>query len=161
MKARNIPAHAGKTYRLCYLSIELSEHPRTRGENPTPPPTGVGRARNIPAHAGKTTPKRGCTPQSTEHPRTRGENGHRFFVAKMHAGTSPHTRGKPQSASLRDLWIRNIPAHAGKTRASKSVLVIEKEHPRTRGENATVFSYDRSAEGTSPHTRGKHDSFHW
>ena len=32
------------------------------------------------------------------------------------AGTSPRTRGKHRDSARRDPHIRNIPAHAGKTR---------------------------------------------
>ena len=52
-------------------------------------------------------------------------------------------------------YMRNIPAHAGKT-AGFTVEAFEgMEHPRARGENIYKTEGYGSAPGTSPRTRGK------
>ena len=51
--------------------------------------------------------------------------------------------------------MRNIPAHAGKTRLERSVDRVSPEHPRARGENGDVLNGQAKIVGTSPRTRGK------
>ena len=48
-----------------------------------------------------------------------------------------------------------IPAHAGKTLRTESVLSVLRAHPRSRGENHSVLPRLPSADGSSPLTRGK------
>ena len=93
-RARNIPAHAGKTMAVLPIVHFLKEHPRSRGENslknreshpgagtspltrgklPQPRPGGRNTG-NIPAHAGKTRTPRRLGRGRWEHPRSRGEN---------------------------------------------------------------------------------------
>ena len=157
---RNIPAHAGKTPRkLCPFWV-LKEHPRARGENMVAvgfPRVGVGtsprtrgkpadvlnqalRSRNIPAHAGKTIDRYIEKGTGAEHPRARGENLGEEKWGDAPPGTSPRTRGKPPQGPGLDDAIRNIPAHAGKTRGLAT---------------SWVFSI-----GTSPRTRGKRSATH-
>ena len=132
---RNIPAHAGKTVVAGYVARALTEHPRSRGENKlcwscAPPFCGtspltrgkpysdlvqVCPKRNIPAHAGKTAPNCGYCGLRTEHPRSRGENPNHHQVGYWCVGTSPLTRGKLEDIQHISFWLRNIPAHAGKT----------------------------------------------
>ena len=132
---RNIPAHAGKTYRHDLDFARFEEHPRACGENTTfvqiersssgtsPRMRGKrrfrrcvsGRNRNIPAHAGKTRLERSVDRVSPEHPRACGENYSATFSKSSYQGTSPRMRGK-QIRIRGDSYIhRNIPAHAGKT----------------------------------------------
>ena len=111
-----IPAHAGKTHRVCPLMHCMRAHPRSRGENmddrPQKPqgrgsspltrgkrPPGKKRRHErglIPAHAGKT----GCgalrTSERRAHPRSRGENCSMSKTNADLAGSSPLTRGKRQ-----------------------------------------------------------------
>ena len=49
-----------------------------------------------------------------------------------------------------------IPAHAGKTWPSPTVLKSSWAHPRSRGENLIGVAADLAAQGSSPLTRGKH-----
>ena len=70
-------------------------------------------------------------------------------------GTSPRTRGKHRVTVVTSPAIRNIPAHAGKTRFFISQPDTLKEHPRARGENVSVVTCLTQARGTSPRTRGK------
>ena len=48
-----------------------------------------------------------------------------------------------------------IPAHAGKTWPSPTVLKSSWAHPRSRGENLIGVAADLAAQGSSPLTRGK------
>ena len=153
----------------------LTEHPRARGENiqgkaesivtagTSPRTRGKRRnsgfwpwpCRNIPAHAGKTLSSLKDKVTSTEHPRARGEN---MPPQKPHlscAGTSPRTRGKLYGTFSDGGRLRNIPAHAGKTRAAVLLSALTPEHPRARGENVKVGFLTCSNSGTSPRTRGK------
>ena len=110
---------------------------------------------NIPAHAGKTplpTPVGGGV---GEHPRACGENTPAALSTTSSSGTSPRMRGKLLHHLPSRLVRGNIPAHAGKTRASKSLLVIEKEHPRACGENNPNPALLPHQAGTSPRMRGK------
>ena len=70
---------------------------------------------NIPAHAGKTTSKSSNFRLATEHPRARGENRSVLTGVAMVPGTSPRTRGKRLLVARNLFYLRNIPAHAGKT----------------------------------------------
>ena len=71
------------------------------------------------------------------------------------SGSSPLTRGK-RTKALRSRYTRGlIPAHAGKTRASKSAPHLGQAHPRSRGENGTFTCATRALTGSSPLTRGK------
>ena len=48
-----------------------------------------------------------------------------------------------------------IPAHAGKTHRSASLVPGIRAHPRSRGENAAAWTDEVAATGSSPLTRGK------
>ena len=170
-----IPAHAGKTSRPSSVSSPQRAHPRSRGENlpharAAPPPGGSSPltrgkhfraceqrpcARLIPAHAGKTRrPKLHCWPLAA-HPRSRGENCDFSFDAFMAAGSSPLTRGKPSSLTLRPRTTRLIPAHAGKTSTPTPICCARLAHPRSRGENSRPMRSAATLMGSSPLTRGK------
>ena len=151
----SIPAHAGKTPGMDTTSHCVSAHPRSRGENALQPegPTlrsgsspltrgklglavvAVGALGLIPAHAGKTRRRSPRALGRAAHPRSRGENDPSRRQRLQPHGSSPLTRGKRrvdgQAASLRRL----IPAHAGKTRYSRTTGVDSTAHPRSRGEN--------------------------
>ena len=151
------------------------EHPRSRGENilvahaaiirfgtspltrgkPGLAHTTVLRQRNIPAHAGKTSITGVVVVAITEHPRSRGENINLTPTRLMNVGTSPLTRGKHVQKFVAFLLIRNIPAHAGKTRLYVTYPREIQEHPRSRGENIAVCCGKFKGYGTSPLTRGK------
>ena len=69
-------------------------------------------------------------------------------------------RGKhPLLAACHD-WVRNIPAHAGKTSLASRMPRLGEEHPRACGENALVGLVCRRHVGTSPRMRGKHPAQH-
>ena len=89
------------------------------------------------------------------HPRSRGENFPGDCVHVGVTGSSPLTRGKPRSHSLRGLAAGLIPAHAGKTSLLRTVTHQVWAHPRSRGENSRAARLRPTSRGSSPLTRGK------
>ena len=171
----NIPAHAGKTVLSSQRASNCQEHPRACGENhviewdsgcavgTSPRMRGklssnsaVGaRRRNIPAHAGKTIRGQHGLQQREEHPRACGENCLPRSCAPHQGGTSPRMRGKHGGVFEPESGGRNIPAHAGKTVATRRCSLARWEHPRACGENYQRFYPPRGFLGTSPRMRGK------
>ena len=114
VRARLIPAHAGKTTWRRPRRLRSTAHPRSRGENsrnlasdllivgssPLTRGKRVGGAEAladgglIPAHAGKTAAMRAVQMQVPAHPRSRGENAHSRSKYANDGGSSPLTRGK-------------------------------------------------------------------
>ena len=171
-----IPAHAGKTLTNQGSPHHAKAHPRSRGENRRPlvrperrsgsSPLTRGKrwrertdetaARLIPAHAGKTRIYTEGRDIPGAHPRSRGENMAFFSVTSRRRGSSPLTRGKHLRRSDRRDRRRLIPAHAGKTSDLSESTLMFRAHPRSRGENAHIFSDYQDLTGSSPLTRGKH-----
>ena len=152
----NIPAHAGKTNRSAWRRTTCDgTSPRTRGKLPLRANSTYDQ-RNIPAHAGKTHPCGHKHSHAAEHPRARGENPFIKSISRIMRGTSPRTRGKQAYPTSGDQQFRNIPAHAGKTLIENAMAVFNKEHPRARGENTRINTFELAPGGTSPRTRGKH-----
>ena len=170
-----IPAHAGKTRRgFGWIGCD-GAHPRSRGENfsrlvmqnspsgSSPLTRGKqGRCSSrcsqcglIPAHAGKTRPAGTRASPSGAHPRSRGENPARDVEAVARRGSSPLTRGKLADQALTLDGLGLIPAHAGKTRGKCARSPGRWAHPRSRGENQTVYKQLSQWSGSSPLTRGK------
>ena len=150
-------------------------HPRSRGENSHPPrgrlkmpgsspltrgkhddgvapSAGVGL---IPAHAGKTCPPPRCPARRRAHPRSRGENKPTRRPPGTSTGSSPLTRGKPQTGDQDSDQAGLIPAHAGKTGSAARSSGARRAHPRSRGENDELASCFDDVTGSSPLTRGK------
>ena len=158
-----IPAHAGKTPPPMLRSCRPGAHPRSRGENTSVSPkseTALGSSpltrgklvtavvevivqRLIPAHAGKTSRQVVENDDVGAHPRSRGEN--RFTIAShfWHSGSSPLTRGKRSCAHIPRERQRLIPAHAGKTRALTALRRTPTAHPRSRGENWSLHTWEQ------------------
>ena len=133
---RITPAHAGKTFLFPERSLELSDHPRTCGENHMTLPMSVSAngspphmrgklllvylspcyPRITPAHAGKTTDNVSLPVLVSDHPRTCGENAQAHAKIEGSDGSPPHMRGKPNPDNITIPAIRITPAHAGKTR---------------------------------------------
>ena len=172
---RLIPAHAGKTTCSAAPPVTCPAHPRSRGENPTWPPTwharpgsspltrgkrgSLGRCSRpaglIPAHAGKTTSFMGVPVAVGAHPRSRGENASASCAYPSTPGSSPLTRGKLERYRGFPHARRLIPAHAGKTSGSMTVASTSGAHPRSRGENPSISTLLYALRGSSPLTRGK------
>ena len=177
-KKRICRAHPRSRGENGYLSVfrvtGLGSSPLTRGK---PGLTYIGaHVRGlIPAHAGKTSRAVRWQTSRTAHPRSRGENSRLVAADLICRGSSPLTRGKPhhqghdrQAPGLipahagktgRDADATPvgglIPAHAGKTAPQPQPSSAQSAHPRSRGENATVWSASSGYMGSSPLTRGK------
>ena len=170
-----IPAHAGKTLLTVTVTLLLSAHPRSRGENrvydmaravetgsspltrgkPATVTPMAGALGLIPAHAGKTRARSWSPKPPTAHPRSRGENPVQTVNQFGDLGSSPLTRGKLGSDRRRRGSVRLIPAHAGKTRPWMPTAQSRPAHPRSRGENELRELSDFRSQGSSPLTRGK------
>ena len=155
--------------------ISFWAHPRTRGENASTfsvnafnagsspltrgKPVRVLAVRGdlglIPAHAGKTWAFRFPRLWTGAHPRSRGENIQASSPSRVHAGSSPLTRGKRFPALVVGVSWGLIPAHAGKTRRWARPRRWSRAHPRSRGENRFSVSAGSTLAGSSPLTRGK------
>ena len=130
-----IPAHAGKTLPRDSFKCGRRAHPRSRGENAAPG-SALGQYPGlIPAHAGKTRWRRARSPPRKAHPRSRGENTPEDRARLRIQGSSPLTRGKLRRHTPVFFMEGLIPAHAGKTRRSRSPRETVTAHPRSRGEN--------------------------
>ena len=150
-------------------------HPRSRGENiatdvfggivsGSSPLTwgkrvgGVERGGNmglIPAHVGKTSPRHTQTRSPPAHPRSRGENARAASARGLRPGSSPLTWGKPAAKDSTVFERGLIPAHVGKTYASKACRLPLRAHPRSRGENMGETWWRKLTGGSSPLTWGK------
>ena len=175
-----IPAHAGKTTHFVPEARAKRAHPRSRGENPDAPgiasanwgsspltrgkPTyrvvSLGPPGLIPAHAGKTMTAIDARACRGAHPRSRGENQALDVDHHPHAGSSPLTRGKRGAVDGGRDGLRLIPAHAGKTQATRRRHQRPRAHPRSRGENSVPFLTRIMDGGSSPLTRGKRTEVH-
>ena len=112
-----IPAHAGKNRPARRRTSLRGAHPRSCEENrvqarrvlrlqgSSPLTRGKPRGEGapcvpeglIPAHAGITSETRPCPRCGAAHPRSRGENASAVSAAYPASGSSPLTRGKPQT----------------------------------------------------------------
>ena len=70
-------------------------------------------------------------------------------------GSSPRGRGKPPWSALVHIWMRLIPARAGKTDRSHATAPSVPAHPRAGGENAVKPGTRANHSGSSPRGRGK------
>ena len=158
MTFRNGGAHPrsrGENELTAYeYNLEVGSSPLTRGK-PTDIVNAARKARLIPAHAGKTRLATKRAARSTAHPRSRGENMASLLKKAPAIGSSPLTRGKPNSSRQRLVAAGLIPAHAGKTPSSLRSTRLRTAHPRSRGENHGVQSRIVNQTGSSPLTRGK------
>ena len=157
-KTASAPAHPrsrGENVPLLVPHVlEGGSSPLTRGK-PDPSHHAGDRGRLIPAHAGKTYPGFGTRAFAPAHPRSRGENLNAVQGLVNQGGSSPLTRGKHgiQLCHRPAPWL--IPAHAGKTPGQWLRQLIQRAHPRSRGENAEVNISHFTYPGSSPLTRGK------
>ena len=173
---RIIPAYAGSTPGMKWLSGSSQDHPRIRGEHPrscstvavslgsSPHTRGAleihARAGHrlgiIPAYAGSTSTRGPPTVSLRDHPRIRGEHFGTHRVPIDVSGSSPHTRGALLER-LADVEARRIiPAYAGSTRNRTRPRQGPRDHPRIRGEHYIPLVDGVGQSGSSPHTRGAH-----
>ena len=195
MTWRFIPAHAGNTCSPASAQNPDAVHPRARGEHHTstliqhegtgssPRTRGTRhdnsrrscRIRFIPAHAGNTHPPPVSPVRASVHPRARGEHMSIGLYWQLVGGSSPRTRGTPDSqdqmhsclrfipahagntpsrAHTRHPYARFIPAHAGNTTERRDRRRWLTVHPRARGEHVPRCRVHEDRAGSSPRTRG-------
>ena len=150
------------------------DHPRIRGEHPSPRLSSHGSSgssphtrgaqgfrqahgtprRIIPAYAGSTRSVSYPTGAGEDHPRIRGEHRLAEGEALCRQGSSPHTRGAPLFRQASDSKLRIIPAYAGSTTPAPSSPNSARDHPRIRGEHRVGDLIGGEVGGSSPHTRG-------
>ena len=107
--------------------------PHTRGAR-RPARRASASARIIPAYAGSTGAQKPFLLAFPDHPRIRGEHTIPASGGTRKPGSSPHTRGAQRAAPAKGKLHGIIPAYAGSTRCTSSLLP--------------------SWHGSSPHTRG-------
>ena len=175
--AGTIPAWAGETAALLFLSVALRVHPRVGGGDTLagnlaaleagPSPRGRGRHKGpiidrdldgtIPAWAGETRDVRSWWLMDGDHPRVGGGDSAKRSFLMANVGPSPRGRGR----LAREAYLRNIdgtiPAWAGET----SPIVLDRglagDHPRVGGGDIDGLSYMERVKGPSPRGRGRHD----
>ena len=155
IRARLIPACAGKTGRPGKQSRSTRAHPRVCGENTieiadslrefgSSPRVRGKRAvpcrltvwpRLIPACAGKTSHRHTLAASSRAHPRVCGENLQPQDISSCTQGSSPRVRGKLGWCVVRAPANGLIPACAGKTLLLLNSKPRNRAHPRVCGEN--------------------------
>ena len=86
----------------------------------------------------------------------RGEHGTADDDLLRDIGSSPHARGTRSSVLAGKRGSGIIPACAGNTFFIGLLSIITRDHPRMRGEHATVYMDFEAAQGSSPHARGTH-----
>ena len=172
--SRITPAFAGSTCRPERFRPYSRDHPRMRGEHITgwdlyvinkgsPPhargalgqdhPAGV-LAGITPACAGSTPPAPSGSRAPRDHPRMRGEHSTLRAHRPGHSGSPPHARGAPGRGRRHGPCRRITPACAGSTRARAEPSGGLPDHPRMRGEHASICSDPRIPAGSPPHARG-------
>ena len=156
-KAGITPAHAGKSAVICRMAPCARDHPRSRGEKPSPrmdamassgsPPLTRGKvllryvAHRVdgitPAHAGKRRPAPDEVIRCWDHPRSRGEKFSTFSTCHSQPGSPPLTRGKDVVHRRFRAGDGITPAHAGKSPSGSLGCGSRWDHPRSRGEKTT------------------------
>ena len=171
---RIIPALAGNTVGRGCLGCLCRDHPRSRGEymllctstcrsvGSSPLSRGIPRsgiafancAGIIPALAGNTRTLLGRPGRRWDHPRSRGEYPLTRSHAALNAGSSPLSRGIRDSGLPAPCHARIIPALAGNTDRRGRELLLQQDHPRSRGEYVFHPSWMNIYHGSSPLSRG-------
>ena len=118
----------------------------------------AGLCRFIPACAGNSSKSMPGAPSNTVHPRLRGELICETGKYSLEDGSSPLTRGTQLAIRQRERGRRFIPAYAGNSRVRESLLFDSAVHPRLRGELKVKVKKVFILLGSSPLTRGTHQS---
>ena len=153
-----IPAHAGKTRRLERSSISTTAHPRSRGENVRAGRCRDGLGGSSPLTRGKPIEDQDETVHNRLIPAHAGKTPSHIVRPFRMLGSSPLTRGKRLLIAARDGVQGLIPAHAGKTYPRRLRVCGCGAHPRSRGENPGGDDGQSIGFGSSPLTRGKHQT---
>ena len=169
-----IPARAGTTSCTTKTAISTWAHPRSRGDHclklghvaftagssplargPLRPIARDTRAVGlIPARAGTTYSRGGGRVAPGAHPRSRGDHFNRHSSLNNALGSSPLARGPPYGSSLTPGQPGLIPARAGTTGWRRTLFVITRAHPRSRGDHGDFKVSGVITQGSSPLARG-------
>ena len=114
----------------------------------------IGYGRFIPAYAGNSNLSLKVTNSHSVHPRLRGELDLLVHNFRVHAGSSPLTRGTLSKFWQRRPERRFIPAYAGNSQRENSFTLQSTVHPRLRGELPKLLPVRALRVGSSPLTRG-------
>ena len=168
------PAHAGNSPQNNTLSLGLEDHPRSCGEQlehhcftllttGSPPLMRgtvlitqqlAGGPRITPAHAGNSQFPPSRPLSCRDHPRSCGEQTYNITYLGLDQGSPPLMRGTvaEQLSSIDPLRI--TPAHAGNSGVCQGCLRIPRDHPRSCGEQPTVYTAEDYQIGSPPLMRG-------
>ena len=175
-ETRFIPAYAGNATRSSLSPLNISVHPRIRGERPSTSSLGSRNAgssphargtlffihfrlfafRFIPACAGNACCRNAAQITVTVHPRMRGERLKQRSSKNRPRGSSPHARGTRSPVGEECSYRRFIPACAGNAGEQLAFGRGVAVHPRMRGERSHSARPTAAADGSSPHARGTH-----
>ena len=170
-----IPAGAGQTTPQTTRTPPLGAHPRRCGANffdscpcvagrgSSPQVRGKPASRYlrprgsglIPAGAGQTEFAWPFDFSEWAHPRRCGANLNDRVGGMRDQGSSPQVRGKLLRFEVGGGGAGLIPAGAGQTRRSSSLVLRFRAHPRRCGANITFSTITTSSLGSSPQVRGK------
>ena len=154
---------------------DLTDHPRLRGEKcgilvillygEGSPPLTRGKVLALllalhlvgitPAYAGKRSCSQSISRGPGDHPRLRGEKRYAEGTDRISQGSPPLTRGKVSQQLKIPIALGITPAYAGKSFINFRCVVLNKDHPRLRGEKAAKKPLDKGFTGSPPLTRGK------
>ena len=84
----------------------------------------------------------------------RGEHTRWLTVSVRISGPSPHARGTHDHDVQLQRQKRTIPACAGNTGTAFGPGVLQRDHPRMRGEHLPMILDNRHPTGPPPHARG-------
>ena len=151
---RIIPARAGFTLILSFVSVCVTDHPRSRGVY------GVSTSDIL--HGGGSSPlARGlrgrtsaCRARCSDHPRSRGVYASGQCRIQNRLGSSPLARGLPVRQLSLPLPDRIIPARAGFTLPRRCGPRWPRDHPRSRGVYVARGAVHGCGVGSSPLARG-------
>ena len=111
--------------------------------------------RITPAHAGKRHFADIPKVSPGDHPRACGEKIEVGFRCDTTVGSPPRMRGKAARTSSISACVRITPAHAGKSKISRSRAPGYMDHPRACGEKFNPSPRSARALGSPPRMRGK------
>ena len=148
------PLARGLRARWIWCPCTPTDHPRSRGVY-----LSVLRGRRrvlgiIPARAGFTPSGIKKIRLNMDHPRSRGVYLPPKGSTVCRMGSSPLARGLRPESPDRPAAFRIIPARAGFTRLTLSLLGGEWDHPRSRGVYERLQTSVPDGEGSSPLARG-------
>ena len=135
IQQRITPACAGRSAMSAVWSLCRPDHPRVRGEKPTPCASRTSCTGSPPRARGEACRSSGCRPCLLDHPRVRGEKADRGRL--------------PVSGR------RITPACAGRRRPSRKKPPRRRDHPRVRGEKSNSERNFEKRGGSPPRARGE------